>query len=88
MNQARFFHTGDDFHFPPGGRPHPFEKCLGIAGIAQCAGGDHPYIVGNDLLRGAMEPAQNLHRLGHRLWSQEPRTEDSLAKTRDLAVLV
>ena len=57
VNQPRFFHAGDDFHFPPGGRTHPFEKCLRITGVAQCAGGDHPHIVGNDLLCGAVETA-------------------------------
>ena len=88
VNQARFFHAGNDFNPPARSRAHPLEKRLRIAGVAQGAGGDHAHRVGDDLLRGAVEAAQHLHGFGHRLGSEESSAKHAFAEARDFAVFV
>ena len=88
MNQTRFFHAGDNLHSPSGGRTDPFQKRLRITGVAQRTGGNHPHVVGDDLLGRAVKPAQNFHRFCHRFRGEKSGAEDSLAQSRDLAILV
>ena len=88
VNQARFFQAGNDFDRPAGSRAYPLDKCLRIAGVAQGAGGDHADRVGDYLLRGAMEAAEDFDGFGHRLGSEEAGAEDAFAQPSDFAVFM
>src|ERR1700722_402423 len=88
VNEARFFYAGDDFDAPSGGRFHPFQKSLGVAGVAKGAGGDYADRVGDDLLRGAMEAAQDFDGFRHRFGSEKSGAEDAFAEAGDFAVFM
>jgi hypothetical protein len=88
MDEAAFFEAGDDVYRPSGGRPHPFQKSLRVAGIAQGTGGDDADGIRAQTLRGAVEAAEDLHGFRHRLRGQEVGAEHTFAEARDFAVFV
>jgi hypothetical protein len=61
---------------------------LGIARIPQRAGRYYTHTVSHDLLRGTVESAKNLYRFGDRIRSQESRTKNAFAQTRNFAIFV
>ena len=88
MNEPGFFNAGDDFNAPSGCGAYPFQKCLGIARVPQCAGRDHAHAISDDLLGRAMETAKNIDSVGDRFRSQKSRAKDALPETSYFAVFV
>src|SRR5579862_5552129 len=88
MNQARFCYSGDDFDAPARRGMNPLEKRLRVARISQRTGGDDPDIIGDYLLRRAMESPEHLHGFGHRVRREKSRTEDPFAEPGHPRVLI
>ena len=88
VDEAAFFQSGDDFHFPAGRGAYPVEKRAAVARVAQGAGGDHAYPIGAVSLRSAVEAAQHAQRERHRLRIQRSVGENAFAQASHFAIFV
>src|SRR3954468_12929638 len=88
MNQAGFFHPGDNLNAPSRCGVHPLEKALRVACAPKSAGRHHANGIRDNLLCGAMKTAKDLHWLRHRIRIEETSPEDALSEARHLPIFV
>jgi hypothetical protein len=88
MNETTFFKPADHFKVPACNGLHPFFKKAAAVAVAQGAGPDNTRAIHRMALHRAMEAAQDLQRLGHRLRIKIAISKYAFTQPRDLAVLM